>query len=74
MMLLENWKLIVKKAQSFRLMALAGILSGVEVVLPLFIDSFPRYWFAGMSFFVTCAAMWARLVAQPKMYAPGAKK
>ena len=70
MTLLHDWKRIAAKAYSFRLMALAAVLSGVEVILPLFVDSFPRFWFAGLSFAVTCGAMWARVVAQPKMYAP----
>jgi hypothetical protein len=63
----EEWKHIVKKAWSFRLLALAGVLSGIEIILPMFETSFPRGVFAAISFAVTCSALVARVVAQPKM-------
>lgn len=65
--LLRDWKRIVHKAWSFRLGALAAILSGAEVIVPLFSDSVPRNVFAVLSFVSVAGAMWARLVAQPKM-------
>lgn len=64
MNLYSNWKTIIRKAWSFRLMLLAGVLSGCEVVLPLFIDSMPRNVFAGLSVFVVTAALIARVVVQ----------
>lgn len=64
MKLYENWKTILKKAWSMRLMGLAALLSGVEVALPLFIDSLPRGVFAGLSFVSVAGAFVARLVAQ----------
>ena len=35
MRLVENWRLLLRRAWSVRLMLLAGVLSGAEVVLPL---------------------------------------
>jgi hypothetical protein len=64
MKLYDNWKSILKKAWSMRLMALAAILSGVEVALPLFQDSVPRGVFAGLSIFAVSGAFIARIVAQ----------
>ena len=45
-------------------MILAGVLSAVEVVLPLFADSIPRGTFAALSGVTVAAAFVARLVAQ----------
>ena len=64
MKLVQNWKQILVKAWSFRLMLFAGFLSGAEVVLPLFIDSIPRNVFAGLSMVTVTGAMVARVVAQ----------
>ncbi len=65
--LIDDWRLIVRKAWSIRLGALAAVLSGAEVVLPLFSDMFPRNLFAVLSFVAVVGAMAARFVAQPKM-------
>lgn len=62
-----NWKQIVKKAWSFRLIALAGILSGCELIVPMFSGTMPRGAFAALSFFFTAAALIARLVVQKDM-------
>ena len=64
MNLIANWKKIVMKAWSMRLMLLAGLLSGTEVILPLFVDSIPRNVFAGLSVVTITGAMVARVVAQ----------
>lgn len=64
MMLVENWRLILRKAWSIRLMLLAGILSGIEVALPFFADAFPHGVFAMLSGTSVAAAFVARLVAQ----------
>lgn len=64
MKLIDDWKRIVRRAWSFRLMALAAILSGAEVVLPLFGDSIPRGLFAVLSFVAVGGGLVARLVAQ----------
>jgi len=62
--LLPEWKLILKKAWSIRLLVVAGLLSGVEVALPFLVDSFPRGLFAVLSLVFTASAFVARLVAQ----------
>lgn len=64
MKLLANWKLILKKAWSVRLMIVAAALSGIEVALPFFADSIPRGPFALLSFVAVALAFVARLVAQ----------
>jgi len=64
MKLYSNWKEILVKAWSVRFMLMAGILSGIEMILPLFADQFPRHVFASLSFVFVSAAFVSRLVAQ----------
>ena len=64
MKLIDDWKKILKKAWSIRLLVIAGLLSGVEIILPLLVDSFPKGIFAALSFVFTAAAFVARIVAQ----------
>ena len=64
MKLIDDWKKILKKAWSIRLLVIAGLLSGVEIILPLLVDSFPKGVFAALSFVFTAAAFVARIVAQ----------
>lgn len=63
----EDWKNILHKAWSIRLMLMAGLLSGVEVVFPLFVDAFPRGVFAALSALFTGAAFVARIVVQKEV-------
>lgn len=67
-MLIPDWKRILTKAWSVRLMYLAGALSAIEAVLPLFQSRIPHGLFAIGTLVITFAAVVARLVAQPKMY------
>ena len=69
MSLVYDWKRVLRYGWSIRLIVLAGLLSGAEVVLPLFDDAIPRNLFALLSMFVTVGAFIARLTAQPKMEA-----
>jgi hypothetical protein len=62
-----HWKSIAKKAWSFRLLALAGLLSTCEMILPMFSEAMPRHIFALLSFIAITGAMFARLVAQKDM-------
>lgn len=62
----EEWRWIVRKAWSFRLILLAAVLSGLEVVMPLVQSVIPAKVFGFASFVVTAAALVARVVAQPK--------
>lgn len=69
MRLLSNWKEILQRAWSIRLMLLAGLLSGIEVALPFF-DGYvdvPIGIFALASAIVTFAAFIARLFAQTNL-------
>lgn len=61
-----QWRLVIRKSWSVRWIALAGLLSGAEVALPLFVDVIPRNVFATLSLIATCGAIWARVLAQPK--------
>lgn len=66
MKLTPKWRVVLKRAWSIRLMVIAGLLSGVEIALPL-LDGFldvPRGLFAALSGVVTAAAFVARLIAQ----------
>ena len=64
MHLIHNWRDTLKRAWSVRLMILAGILTAIEVVLPLFFDAIPRNVFAVAIGITTAAALVARLIAQ----------
>ena len=64
MKLYSNWKEILRKAWSIRFMVIAGVLSGIEVVLPLFHDSIPKNIFATLSLVFVTLAFVSRLVAQ----------
>ncbi|MBX5131599.1 hypothetical protein HJB80_02680 [Rhizobium lentis] len=65
-MLVSNWRAIIKRAWSIRLMLIAGALSGLEFALPYldgYVDIPPRL-FAALSGLTVAAAFVARLVAQ----------
>ena len=67
MNLVPEWRWLVRKAWSVRLVVLSALLSGVEVILPLFVDSMPRNVFAVLAMLAAVGAGVARVVAQPKM-------
>lgn len=66
MKLVANWRHVLRKAWSVRLILLAGVLTGIEVALPLLGDAYPipTGIFASLSFLVTMAAFVMRLVSQ----------
>lgn len=66
MKLVDDWRAVVRRAWSIRLMIVAGVLSGLEVVLPLIDGWVPldRGVFAALSGITVAAAFVARLVAQ----------
>ncbi len=64
MRLLSDWQAILRRAWSIRLMLLAGLLSGAEVILPLFVEAIPRNLFAALSMLTIGGAFVARLLAQ----------
>ena len=59
-----NWRELLKRAWSIRLMLLAGLLSGIEVALPFVAPRFPPLVFAFASMVTVAAAFCARLIAQ----------
>ena len=68
-----NWRRVLRHAWSIRLIVLAGILSGLEIALPL-IDGFlpiERGLFAALSFLATAGAFVARLIAQQSVSGGG---
>jgi len=66
MTLHDNWAFLLRKSWSVRWVILAGLLSGAEVILPMFVDSMPRAVFAILSLCATGGAVIARLLVQPK--------
>ncbi len=68
MSLAYDWKRIIKRAWSFRLNALAFLFGGAEIVLPLYVDSFPRHVFAILSLVAVGGSMWARVTRQKGFY------
>lgn len=67
MQLLENWKDVLIKAWSIRFIILAGILSGLEVILPLFSSSMPTGLFSALSFMAVSCSFIARIVVQSNL-------
>ena len=63
----KDWKQILTKAWSVRLMIIAGIFSGCEVIIPLFQESLPQGLFAVLSFLSVSGGFVMRLVAQQNM-------
>jgi hypothetical protein len=67
MNLVPEWRWLVRKAWSVRLVVLSAVLSGCEVILPLFVDSMPRHAFAVLSMVAAIGAGVARVMVQPTM-------
>jgi hypothetical protein len=64
MKLYHNWKTILKKAWSIRLMVLAGLLTGCEAILPLYQEAIPRGVFSVLSMVAITGGLISRIVAQ----------
>lgn len=66
--LVSDWRDIVRYAWSFRLIVLAGMLTGAEVLLPdlpAYFDISPRLY-SVLTLVVVTAALVARIAAQRK--------
>ena len=59
-----DWKIIVKKAWSFKFGVLAGCFSGIEVLLPMFTESIPQKLFALLAFVAAFGGVISRVFAQ----------
>lgn len=68
MILHDEWRTIVRKAWSVRLIVLAFALSAAEVILPFFDGALPRGLFAALSGLTVAGAFVARLVAQKEFH------
>ena len=68
--LIRDWRRVLKRAWSLKLIALAAILSGFEVAVQFLQDDFeplfPKGVFAIIAVVVSIAAFVARLMAQKK--------
>jgi len=66
MRLIDDWKHVLKRAWSIRLLILAGILSGLEIAFTVFVNNppIPPGIFAVLSGLTTAAAFVARIIAQ----------
>lgn len=66
MTLVANWRAVLRRAWSVRLMLVAGLLSGAEIALPLLdgLLPIPTGAFAALSGLATCGAFVTRLLAQ----------
>ena len=64
MKLHPNWKNILQKAWSLKLMAMAGVFTITEQILPMFSDQFPRGLFAILTGLAIAGGMIARLIVQ----------
>ena len=66
--LLPDWRQILRRAWSIRLMLIAGLLSGCEAVLPLVTDHlpWPRWASAALIAAVVAGAFVTRLLAQQR--------
>lgn len=68
MKLAYDWQRVLMRAWSLRFGAAAFVFEGAELVLPIFIDAFPRHIFAGLSLLALGGSFWARLVRQKGYY------
>lgn len=63
----DDWRNVVRKAWSVRLMVLAFLLTMAEVMLPFFSDAVPPRTFAVLSGLAVAGAFVSRLIAQKDM-------
>jgi len=68
MKLAYDWKRIIKRAWSFRLGVLAFLFEGAALVLPIFMDAFPRHIFAGLALTALAGSLLTRVSQQKDYY------
>jgi hypothetical protein len=68
-LLVQNWRRVLKRAWSIRLMMIAGLLSGLEAALPLLggLYAIPPGILPAVSGLTVTAAFVTRLLAQKDM-------
>lgn len=68
MKFIPNWRTVLRKAWSMKFMALATLLSGLEVTIPLLSpDLLPSGYLAASAGVVTALALLVRLIAQKEI-------
>ncbi|WP_103223657.1 DUF7940 domain-containing protein [Roseibium marinum] len=67
MKLTADWRRVLKRAWSVRLMVFAALLSGAETALPFLGNSIEPGRLAGLSALATAGAFVARILAQKDM-------
>ena len=70
---IADWRRVLRHAWSVRLLFLAAVLSGGEIILPYYSDYFSRGTFAVLSFLVTAMALVSRFVAQERLHQDGSQ-
>lgn len=65
--LIPNWRRFLRYAWSVRLIILAGVLAGLQAVLPLVADVIPPRWLAPITFLVVMSALVAQFIVQQKL-------
>ncbi len=61
----SDWQNVAKKAWSFRFMAIAGLASAIELIVPIYLPGkLPKAIFASISLISIGLGMFSRLVAQ----------
>ena len=68
LILLENWRQVLRRAWSIRFSVLAAAFTAAEGVVPLLGDILPRGVFVLLAFAASIGATVARIVAQPEMH------
>jgi uncharacterized membrane protein YbhN (UPF0104 family) len=68
MTLLPDWKRVLRRAWSIRLVLISGALSISDVLLSLWLQVRPSLWLAVASGLISIAAIVARLVPQRELH------
>ncbi|QDP53942.1 MAG: hypothetical protein GOVbin2937_19 [Prokaryotic dsDNA virus sp.] len=66
-MFVTNWRKVLTRAWSVRLIILAGALSGIEVATQLWLPDWPDGVLAAFSGAISAVALFARVAAQSDM-------
>ncbi len=67
MQLVTEWKAILQKAWSIRLILASALLCGADFVMGLVLPDHPPIWLVAVAGLLNISAAFARIVWQPKM-------
>jgi hypothetical protein len=67
MILIPDWRRVLRKAWCIRFALIAAALGGADLLMQLITPSHPSGRFIVLAVLVNCAGVFARLVPQPKM-------